>query len=47
MKKKALVKFSVEKQEGRVPVLLNIAEGSTREAVAQAAAGREMGRKAD
>jgi dihydrodipicolinate synthase/N-acetylneuraminate lyase len=33
--KEALVKFSVEKVEGRVPVLLNIAEGSTREAMRQ------------
>lgn len=34
--KETLVKFAVEKVEGRVPVVLNIAEGSTQGAVAQA-----------
>jgi dihydrodipicolinate synthase/N-acetylneuraminate lyase len=33
--KEALVKFSVEKVEGRIAVLVNIAEGSTREAMRQ------------
>ncbi|MBS1604311.1 MAG: dihydrodipicolinate synthase family protein, partial [Bacteroidetes bacterium] len=31
--KEQLVKFAVEAVEGRVPVVLNIAEGSTREAL--------------
>lgn len=34
--KEILVKFAVEKVAGRVPVILNIAEGSTREAIQQA-----------
>lgn len=34
--KETLVKFAVEKCAGRVPVILNIAEGSTREAIQQA-----------
>jgi 1-pyrroline-4-hydroxy-2-carboxylate deaminase len=34
--KEALVKFTIEKVAGRVPVILNIAEGSTKEAVHQA-----------
>lgn len=34
--KEALVRYSVEKQGHRIPVLLNIAEGSTKEAIAQA-----------
>src|SRR3981081_1766744 len=41
--KEALVKFSVEKVEGRVPVLLNIAEGSTREAIRQVSLDRYWG----
>jgi 1-pyrroline-4-hydroxy-2-carboxylate deaminase len=35
--KEKLIKFTVEKCEGKVPVLLNIAEGSTKEALQQAA----------
>ncbi len=34
--KEALVKFAVEKTTGKVPVVLNIAEGSTKEAIQQA-----------
>ena len=34
--KERLVKFAIEKAGGRVPVVLNIAEGSTREALKQA-----------
>lgn len=34
--KETLVKFTVEKIGGRIPIVLNIAEGSTREAVRQA-----------
>ena len=34
--KEKLVKFAVEKTAGKVPVVLNIAEGSTREAIRQA-----------
>jgi len=33
--KEALVKFSIEKLEGKIPVILNIAEGSTKEAIRQ------------
>lgn len=33
--KESLVKFAVEKVNGKVPVILNIAEGSTREAIKQ------------
>jgi dihydrodipicolinate synthase/N-acetylneuraminate lyase len=43
--KEALVKFSVEKVEGRIPVLLNIAEGSTREAIRQVGLARYWGAK--
>ncbi|HMH21307.1 MAG TPA: dihydrodipicolinate synthase family protein [Puia sp.] len=43
--KEALVKFSVEKVEGRVPVLLNIAEGSTKEAIRQVSLARYWGAK--
>lgn len=39
----ALVKFTVEKVEGKVPVVMNIAEGSTREAVKQAAEAEKCG----
>ena len=41
--KEALVKLSVEKSEGRVPILLNIAEGSTNEAIRQAALAQHWG----
>ncbi len=34
--KSTLVKFAVEKTKGKVPVILNIAEGATREAIKQA-----------
>ena len=41
--KEALVKFAVEKVDGRIPILLNIAEGSTRDAVNQAALAEQWG----
>lgn len=41
--KETLVKFAVEKVDGRIPILLNIAEGSTRDAVRQAALAEEWG----
>lgn len=41
--KEALVKFSQEKLEGKTPVVLNIAEGSTREAVRQAQLAQSWG----
>lgn len=41
--KETLVRFAVEKCAGRVPVVLNIAEGSTREALQQAAYARAWG----
>jgi 1-pyrroline-4-hydroxy-2-carboxylate deaminase len=41
--KEILVKFAVEKTDGRVPVLLNIAEGSTRDAIHQAELGKAWG----
>jgi 1-pyrroline-4-hydroxy-2-carboxylate deaminase len=41
--KEQLVRYSVEKVGHRIPVLLNIAEGSTREAVAQAGLARRWG----
>ena len=41
--KESLVRYAVEEVGHRVPVLLNIAEGSTREAVAQAQAASEWG----
>jgi len=43
--KEALTKFSVEKAGARIPVLLNIAEGSTAEAVKQAGLARKWGAK--
>jgi dihydrodipicolinate synthase/N-acetylneuraminate lyase len=43
--KEALVKFSVEKVEGRIPVLLNIAEGSTKEAIRQVGLAQYWGAK--
>ena len=33
--KEKLVKFAIETVEGKIPVILNIAEGSTREAIRQ------------
>ena len=41
--KEQLVKFSVQSVEGRVPVILNIAEGSTKEALQQAAFAKAWG----
>lgn len=41
--KETLVKFAVEKVAGSVPVVLNIAEGSTREALQQAAYAKAWG----
>ncbi|MBI2283077.1 MAG: dihydrodipicolinate synthase family protein [Bacteroidetes bacterium] len=41
--KEILVKFTIEKVAGRVPVVLNIAEGSTREALQQAAYAQAWG----
>ena len=41
--KEQLVKFAVEKTTGKVPVILNIAEGSTLEAIKQAALAKAWG----
>ena len=41
--KEELVKFAVKKLSGRVPVILNIAEGSTKEAIRQAGLGKQWG----
>ncbi len=41
--KEQLVKFAVESVDGKVPVILNIAEGSTREALQQAAYAKAWG----
>ena len=41
--KEQLVKFAVEKCAGKVPVILNIAEGSTREALQQAIYAKDWG----
>lgn len=41
--KELLVKFSVKKLSGKLPVIMNIAEGSTSEAVRQAALAKEWG----
>lgn len=41
--KEKLVKFAIEKANGRVPVVLNIAEGATREALKQAAMAEAWG----
>jgi len=43
--KETLVKFAVEKCGGRIPVVLNIAEGSTEEALRQAAYASKWGAK--
>lgn len=43
--KESLVKFTVEKLAGKVPVVLNIAEGSTREALQQAEYAKTWGAK--
>jgi len=41
--KSVLVRFAVENIGGKIPVVLNIAEGATREAIHQAALGRSWG----
>src|ERR1700754_2841250 len=41
--KERLVKFAVESVDGKVPVILNIAEGSTREALQQSAFAKAWG----
>lgn len=41
--KEILVKFAIQKVAGRVPVIINIAEGSTREALLQAKYAKEWG----
>ncbi|MBL0273507.1 MAG: dihydrodipicolinate synthase family protein [Chitinophagaceae bacterium] len=41
--KEVLVKFAIEKVAGKVPVIINIAEGSTKEAVKQAALAKAWG----
>ncbi|MFM9908748.1 MAG: dihydrodipicolinate synthase family protein [Chitinophagaceae bacterium] len=41
--KEKLVKFAVEKLKGKIPVVLNIAEGSTQEALQQAAYAKTWG----
>jgi 4-hydroxy-tetrahydrodipicolinate synthase len=41
--KESLVKFSVSKLAGKIPVIMNIAEGATREAVLQAKLAKEWG----
>jgi len=43
--KETLVKFAIEKINGKVPVVINIAEGSTREALQQAAYAKAWGAK--
>ena len=43
--KETLVRFCVEKVEGTVPVVMNIAEGSTRDAVRNALLAKEWGAK--
>ena len=41
--KESLVKFAVEAVEGKIPVVLNIAEGSTKEAMVQAGYAKKWG----
>jgi 1-pyrroline-4-hydroxy-2-carboxylate deaminase len=41
--KEKLVKFAIDKVEGKIPVILNIAEGSTREALQQVAYANDWG----
>lgn len=43
--KEQLIKFAVSKCAGKVPVVLNIAEGSTKEALQQAAYAKDWGAK--
>jgi 1-pyrroline-4-hydroxy-2-carboxylate deaminase len=41
--KETLVTFAIQKSEGRVPIIINIAEGSTKEALRQAALAKQWG----
>jgi 4-hydroxy-tetrahydrodipicolinate synthase len=41
--KETLVKYAIQKVAGKVPVIINIAEGSTREAIQQAKFAKEWG----
>ncbi|MEP6676167.1 MAG: dihydrodipicolinate synthase family protein [Ferruginibacter sp.] len=41
--KETLVKFAIEKTGGKIPVVINIAEGSTKEALQQAALAKKWG----
>lgn len=41
--KETLVKFAIEKVAGKIPVIINIAEGSTKEAIHQAALAKQWG----
>lgn len=41
--KETLVKFAIDTVQGRVPIVLNIAEGATRDAIRQAALGTQWG----
>ena len=43
LEKETLVKFAVKKCERKIPVILNIAEGATKEALQQAAYAKEWG----
>ncbi len=43
--KEAMVKLSVETGAGKIPVLLNIAEGSTKDAIRQAELAKKWGAK--
>ncbi|MFZ4770015.1 MAG: dihydrodipicolinate synthase family protein, partial [Ferruginibacter sp.] len=43
--KETLVKFAIEKIAGKIPVVLNIAEGSTKEALNQASLASKWGAK--
>ncbi len=43
--KETLIKFAVEKCAGKIPVILNIAEGATKEALQQAAYAKAWGAK--
>lgn len=43
--KETLVKFTIEKVNGSVPVIINIAEGATREAIRQAELAEQWGAK--
>lgn len=45
VEKETLVKFAVDKCAGKVPVILNIAEGSTKEALQQARFAQDWGAK--